>query len=286
MENAISLARANPFLRFALIQPTMLEGSEARIAYDHRLFYILDGEGILLFSNEQIPLAENSLVLFPPGCPYYFKGKMRVAVLNFDVTRAADERRPARSPAPAEQFDEDAVFDRATIRELAGLTVLPDAAFLYDRLLRLIHAFDEQDSLADALTGALLKQLLAEIALHRRKPADPPGALVDAVWRYIRLYAPQIPDNRALAKHFGYHPVYLATLFREKTGQTLHSAILDCRLQLAKRLLTETETDIAEIAFSVGFSSRSHFSELFSKRERLSPAQYRKQHRYCQRNSE
>lgn len=279
METCISITRADPFLRFALIQPAILEGSEPRIAYDHRLFYILNGTGFLLFSGKQIPLEKNCLIVFPPNCPYYFKGKMHVAVLNFDVTRAKDDHRSARSPSTLPQYDKNHVFDSSTITELQGLTILQNATSLHDQLLELINTFNEQDPLADAMTSAMLKQLLTEILLQQRKPSDPTNVLIDAVLRYIRLYAPHIKSNQELAKHFGYHPVYLATLFHKKTGRTLHSAILDTRLQLAKRLLIESETDIAEIAISIGFSSRSHFSEMFSKQEHVSPAQYRKRYR-------
>ena len=99
--------------------------------------------------------------------------------------------------------------------------------------------------------------------------------LSERVRRYIRLYAAEISDNAALAKHFGYHPVYLASLFRAHTGESLHHAILSERVRLAAEWLTRTDHSIEEIALDTGFSSRNHFCTVFKKFTGLSPLAYR-----------
>jgi len=99
-------------------------------------------------------------------------------------------------------------------------------------------------------------------------------SLVRRIERYIELYAAEIADNEQIGRAFGYHPVYLATLFREQTGQSLHQAILHRRIALACRFLTQTEHSVEEIAFEVGFSSRSHFCTVFKREMGCSPKKY------------
>jgi AraC family transcriptional regulator of adaptative response / DNA-3-methyladenine glycosylase II len=67
--------------------------------------------------------------------------------------------------------------------------------------------------------------------------------------------------RRAVERSYGVSPVELA--------QTQ-------RLLTAKRLLTDTDLPVGEIAFASGFSSLRRFNALFQERYRLAPAQLRK----------
>ena len=91
-----------------------------------------------------------------------------------------------------------------------------------------------------------------------------------------RMHAASIRSNEAVARVFGYHPVYLNDLIKQATGKTLHSLITDAKLQLACQYLSETEETIESIAMLAGFCSRTHFCTLFKKTLGLSPTQYRK----------
>jgi AraC-like DNA-binding protein len=58
-------------------------------------------------------------------------------------------------------------------------------------------------------------------------------------------------------------PWYLARLFHEETGYTLHTYRQQLRLRRALHLLSDGAS-LTEIAFSVGFSSHSHLTTAFS----------------------
>jgi AraC-like DNA-binding protein len=47
-------------------------------------------------------------------------------------------------------------------------------------------------------------------------------------------------------------------------------------LSEAKKRLDETDMNIAEIAYALGFTEASHFSNFFKKRMRVSPTDFRK----------
>ena len=71
-------------------------------------------------------------------------------------------------------------------------------------------------------------------------------------------------------------PVYFARAFKIAIGQSPHQYVLTRRVERAKELLRNTEMPVADVAFSVGFSSQSHLSYWFVRHVGISPAAYRR----------
>ena len=120
----MKIADCNPFLRVASIQPAVFEGGELRAAYDHRIFYILDGTGELVLAGNVIPLQPDTLLFFAPRTPYYFCGKMRVAVFNFDLTRVEARRTEPICPPPVAALDE-ALTVKARVSKIISFLLIP-----------------------------------------------------------------------------------------------------------------------------------------------------------------
>lgn len=276
MKEPIKLEFVNPYIRAALIQPAVLEGTDLRKAYDYRLFYVLNGSGYFVTAEREYEIGKAALIIFPPGMGYYFRGKLQVAVLNFDMTRLAASKSKAVCPSPADEFNEEQIFDTTAAEGFEEPIIIPNGYYIYDSLIELIYYFNKKSNIADAAASGILKEILAKIVFDFIKQQAPQDKLVTDVLRYIELYAPQISGNSELGAYFGYHPVYLQEVFREKTGKTLHIAIIEARIKLAKRLLMASNDSIEDIAEATGFSSRSHLSETFRKHTGVSPAKYRK----------
>ncbi len=272
----MTLQDCNPFLRAAELQPAVLEGQGARMAYDHRLFYILKGEGVLVLEGTELPLSPDTLLFFRPGVGYHFRGKMRVAVLNFDISRSCSRRTRPICPPPIAEFDPALCFDSTVLSEPQKPVIRHNGMTFREDILTLVRTFRRDDATADAITSALLKKLLTEL-LSDREQADPSRLLIERVRRHIRMFAAEIRDNEQLGQEFGYHPVYLAALFKEQTGETLHRAILAERVRLACDWLTRTDLSIEQIAFDTGFSTRSYFCTVFKEFTGITPRQYRLQ---------
>ncbi len=63
--------------------------------------------------------------------------------------------------------------------------------------------------------------------------------------------------------------------FKRSTGKSPHQAIIDARIDAACQLLRTGNMPMKDIAILVGFSSPSHFSNVFRKRMECSPFAYR-----------
>ena len=86
-------------------------------------------------------------------------------------------------------------------------------------------------------------------------------------------------DRVVLAKSVGVHPDNLSKQFKKYTGKKLSDYIYELRINEASKRLRETDDKIIDIAFSVGFESLRTFNRVFPKIMRMTPINYRRQHR-------
>ena len=63
--------------------------------------------------------------------------------------------------------------------------------------------------------------------------------------------------------------------FRKKTGRTPNRYLIDYRLGIAARMLLTTKQSVAEIGYSCGFNTLSHFNRLFRESKGCTPSEFR-----------
>lgn len=78
-----------------------------------------------------------------------------------------------------------------------------------------------------------------------------------------------------LAVALGVSPYHLCRVFKNQTGETLHSYRLDLRLRVALERLETGRRTCSELAFELGFSSHSHFTAVFRRRLGFTPSEAR-----------
>jgi AraC family transcriptional regulator len=67
--------------------------------------------------------------------------------------------------------------------------------------------------------------------------------------------------------HFG-------KIFKQSTGVSPHQYVLQCRIDRAKKLLSNPQLTLADISQAVGFCDQSHFTNVFRRYIGLTPRQY------------
>jgi AraC family transcriptional regulator len=80
-----------------------------------------------------------------------------------------------------------------------------------------------------------------------------------------------------LAQRVGFSPYHFARLFRQTTGESPHQFVLRKRLEVAARLLKETDLPLALVASEVGIPNQSHFTQAFKRRLGMTPLVYRQE---------
>ncbi|HRZ88478.1 MAG TPA: helix-turn-helix domain-containing protein, partial [Spirochaetia bacterium] len=101
--------------------------------------------------------------------------------------------------------------------------------------------------------------------------------LAEAVRSILRVrYTDPNLTLRSIADELGYSSSHVARAFKEGTGSSVADAILEYRLEAAKRLLLEDGCPAKDIAARVGLVNENYFYTLFRKKVGLTPAAYRR----------
>lgn len=99
------------------------------------------------------------------------------------------------------------------------------------------------------------------------------------VQRAVKVLAAQEAidlNEDKFAARFGVSARHLRRLFNEEIGKTPKQLSLENRLNLARKLMTETGLPIAEVAFAAGFNSIRRFNDAFKDRFKRSPSEIRR----------
>lgn len=78
-----------------------------------------------------------------------------------------------------------------------------------------------------------------------------------------------------VAAHVHLHPSYFSTMFKNSTGSSFKEYLNMVRIEESKRLLSNTDYSIIDIAIATGFEDQSYFSKVFKKYTGLTPKQFR-----------
>jgi AraC family transcriptional regulator len=150
-----------------------------------------------------------------------------------------------------------------------------------------IHALhdggDEDRLYIETIAQLIGVHLARKHSTLSRTRAEPPTdglarARIRRLLEYIEQHLGEDLSLEAMAAEVDLSPLYLVRAFRSTVGQSPHQYVVARRVELARRMLCDTETPIAEIALATGFSSQSHLSNWFRRIVGVSPAAYRRHH--------
>lgn len=78
-----------------------------------------------------------------------------------------------------------------------------------------------------------------------------------------------------VAEHVHLNPAYFSTVFKQSTGTPFKEYLNMVRIEESKRLLSNTDYSLIDIAIAVGYDNQSYFSKVFKKHTGLTPKQFR-----------
>jgi signal transduction histidine kinase/ligand-binding sensor domain-containing protein/DNA-binding response OmpR family regulator len=85
-------------------------------------------------------------------------------------------------------------------------------------------------------------------------------------------------SNEKIELHFKTNKMQLYRKLKAVTGWSVNTLIREIKIREATRLLKESEMNISEVAYKLGFSDPLYFSKYFKKEVGVAPQQYRKEH--------
>ncbi|MDR6879292.1 helix-turn-helix domain-containing protein [Bacillus sp. 3255] len=101
--------------------------------------------------------------------------------------------------------------------------------------------------------------------------------LINDIRNYIQSHYRDVNLSISMiGESFSLTPSYISKIFKEHTGETLLDLINQTRLTAAKKLLSEQNLTVNEIARRVGYADVSTFLRIFKKFEGMTPGKYQK----------
>ncbi|MFZ2107723.1 MAG: AraC family transcriptional regulator [Roseiarcus sp.] len=157
------------------------------------------------------------------------------------------------------------------------------------QLRRTLEVVDKKQSRIDDVYASAVRLAIASRLLSLRSdrsitgPASPRGRRKTALprWRarrvveYVDAHLDEPISLSDLGAAAGLSRNYFAAQFRVATGLRPHEFLLRGRIERAQKMLVETNAPLAEIAFSIGFRTQSHFSTVFKRLVGWSPYRWR-----------
>lgn len=101
------------------------------------------------------------------------------------------------------------------------------------------------------------------------------GRLKNALYYVQKFYDQNISVQKA-AEQCGFSESHFMKLFREFTGMSFTTYLVNYRLDLAAKQLSETSLKVIDIAENCGFHNHSYFTRAFQKKYQKTPLAYRK----------
>ena len=253
--------------------------------YNRRTYYkisLISGRNKAEYADKTIDIEKNALVFATPKIPYnwvpqddkqsgYFciftpdfllPGKIGVVLDDLPIFR------PGGYPV-FQLTDKETEDIRFIFKKMEG-ELLSDYAYKYDLIrnyvLELVHYGQKLQPISTLYSShnasARVASLFIEL-LERQFPIESQNQKLNL--RTAKDYA----DRLAV------HVNHLNKVLKENTGKTTTGIISSRVVQEAKILLKQTDWNISEIAWCLGFEELAHFSNFFRKQTSFAPVAFR-----------
>lgn len=257
----------------------------SEMPYNRRKYYkisLIRGKNRAEYADKVISIEKNALLFATPKFPYHYipedenqAGSFCVFTEDFfikDKSHNTLEDLPIFQPGnvPIFEIDDELADEIEQLYKKIKKEIDSDYIFKYDLIrnyvLELIHYGQklQPDSKLSTSNDASMRivSLFVEL-LERQFPIE--------TWEQ-RL---QLKTAKDFADRLAIHVNYLNKKLKENTGKTTTEIIADRIIQEAKILLKQTQWNVSEISYALGFEEIAHFSNFFKKKTSLAPLEFR-----------
>lgn len=154
------------------------------------------------------------------------------------------------------------------IKEIADVDEMQKRAF------HLLHFCTSAASYRDTLL-LQYSQIMEQILVHINAQSSRP---IRQACQFVEEHFNAPISLESVAREVNLNPVYFSNLFKKETGQNFTEYVTEHRMKLARELLKDSDKNISEIAYYLGFADARYFSKSFKKTVGIKPTDYRKIH--------
>jgi AraC family transcriptional regulator, transcriptional activator of pobA len=258
---------------------------KSEMTYNRRLYYkisLIKGKNLVEYADKTVMIEKQGILFATPKIPYCYTPQNKKQSGFFCVFTAAflsksktgllidDFPIYKHNSDFVYQLNDEQYFEIETIFKKMDAALSSDYAFKYDLLrnyvMELIHTGQKLKPMeSNAITtnaASRISSLFIEL-LERQFP-------IENDVQVIQLKAPL-----DFANALGIHINHLNKVLKETTGRSTTEIINGRITEEAKILLKQTQWNVSEIAYTLGFDEVANFSNFFKKHTSLSPLKFR-----------
>jgi AraC-like DNA-binding protein len=263
--------------RDRLVEPSLIHSHDFM-----ELVVIESGYGIQLVEDIHIPIRAGDVFVIHPSQSHAYIEKQDLTLTNiiyFDDNSIPLLTDLKQSPAYQAMFSLEPLIGEGSARLNLGYTELQRIGKLVDSLQKSL-LLEEGHSATIATLDFL--SLLNELCRYYENSAPNHGRALIDLSKIIAYIDCNLGENRSVEELSKMANMSLRTFqrrFQDILGVSPVQYILEKRLEKACQLLKDSNIQISEVSYEVGFQTTTYFSRAFKKSTGLSPKQYQMQHK-------
>jgi len=232
----------------------------------YQILYVLENKGEIQFGDESQEFTQDNLAFITPYSDHSIiaKTKLTVLILEFDLDKLGLE---------FQKMLEEYSFNETKLIQLN----IFEAGEIRQLLRRMLY----EQSQGQPINWLAMKIFLTELMLillrsnKESKIKDANVLRAERLRKYIDTHYYEEINPGNIATNIGLSTRHINTIFKEEYAITPMQYLSMVRMEVAKKLLIETNNDIASICFEIGFESLSTFYRLFKNFTDFSPNKFR-----------
>ena len=244
------------------------------------IVYVMDGEATEIVNDGKYEVKRGDLIFINYKSTHAFKSNGNFSYINicFNPETVGDT---LITPENAFALLQLTAFDELRRENDDGMVSFfgRERDEIEGILSSMLAEYKSEHAFKKTVLESYMNILLVKVL--RKTAAEPHSAERSRTWSEIADYIDKNLGKEltlsALAQKCFYNPSYFSRVFKEHFGTPLTEYVNKRRIDRAKQLLLDGELSVEEIAYRVGYPSKTSFYRAFSRETGTTPAEYKKQ---------
>ncbi len=256
--------------------------------HNHRFFeimYMLSGSGVQTINQERIEMKAGDILFLAPKITHSVAIFEKKSVMINILVKASTFQNVF-----LELFKDKSILGRFFASSIYGKSDNDYLLFsagqdweIKNKILNLFMEVHQRKPYYNRVADCQTEQILWEII--RKFPPDSRekesghnnNRLIVEMLTYIRSHYKDVTLD-SISGEFHFCKQYVSKIIKNETGSNFIDILTGIRMDVACKLLVETNLKIADISEMSGYDNSEHFARTFKKNMNCSPNQYRRNH--------
>ncbi|WP_313100968.1 AraC family transcriptional regulator [Epilithonimonas sp.] len=241
------------------------------------MVFVMEGTGVQIINEHQLPYAPNKLFLIFPEDLHSFEVQ---SLSQFFFIRFNNDYLKTQNSQNIRELEY--IFNSHNHLPGCILKTVTDKPFIRAAVEALIREKEnnspQKEQIIQQLINTIISYAARNLTLQEKEVFKGKISSVMPIINYLHqhIFEPEKLKVNCIAGAFNLSPKYVGEYFRKHTGESLQQYIMLYKLKLIESRLLLTDMRINEISLEFGFTDQSHLNRIFKRYKGTTPSSYRK----------